>query len=71
MKKAESLMRWLFALVIMGAAVLPALAENVPLSPTFTKLGDALTFIDHGLDKEDWNGLTQALYPPFQANAPN
>lgn len=31
----------------------------------FVKLSNALAFIDQKLDKEDWEGLTQALYPPY------
>lgn len=45
--------------------------DNVTNSPAFKTLQDALVFIDTTLDKEDWNGLSKALYPPFQENDPN
>lgn len=51
--------------------VLKMIFPTPPPSPAFTNLRDALTFIDKALDKEDWNGLTQALYPPFEKDEPN
>ncbi|MCE0498749.1 MAG: hypothetical protein LV481_12460 [Methylacidiphilales bacterium] len=64
-------MRWLYVLVIIGASFLPALAENAPQPSAFTELKDALAFIDHELDAEDWNGLSHALYPALQPNEEN
>ena len=64
-------MRWLLTLVIIAATALPSLAEDATQSPAFTKLKDALVFIDHGLDTGDWNGLSHALYPLLQPKEPN
>jgi hypothetical protein len=48
-----------------------AFADDTSQSPVFLNLKDALVFIDTALDKNDWAGLTKALYPPFQPNDPN
>ena len=65
-------MRWLYPLIFMAVAILPLLADKpAAQAPTFTKLKDALSFIDHALDVEDWNGLNQALYPFLQPDEHN
>jgi hypothetical protein len=63
-------MRWLFALIIIVASFLQVSAEDIP-EPGFTKLTEALIFIDHKLDAADWEALSQALYPPLQLHDPN
>lgn len=64
-------MRWIYILVITGVITFPVFAASTAKQPSFTKLKEALAFIDHKLDIEDWNGLTQALYPVFRPNEPN
>ncbi len=58
--------RWLVAIVIYGAIVGSTLAEGPGQRPGFTKLKDAFVFIDAELDKQDWIGLKNALFPPYQ-----
>jgi len=48
--------------------------DNVSLpmpSKVFDSLNEALTFVDQKLDKEDWKGLEDALYPPLREDEPN
>src|ERR1700677_2574612 len=54
------------AIASLLAAALPILADDKSASPPFTKLQDALAFIDAALDKEDWDLLKKDLYPPYQ-----
>lgn len=62
---------FLIALASFLATAAPIFAADSSQSPSFVKLQDALSFIDDALDKEDWSGLTKALYPPFQEGDPN
>jgi hypothetical protein len=39
--------------------------------PQFTRLSDALSFLDQALDQKDWEKLDSALYPPFGSEQPN
>lgn len=64
-------MRWFFAFIFMVGTILPTWADATEQPPTFTNLKDALAFLDHELDTEDWNGLCHALYPALQPNEPN
>jgi hypothetical protein len=63
--------RTISPVVLVAFLFIGVLRADDTSSPSFNKLRDALAFIDSALDKEDWNRLTQALYPPFKAEDRN
>ena len=61
-------MRKLLVLIIIGFAAFTTHADDAAPAPSFTTLKEALAFIDHELDVEDWAGLTHALFPAAPPN---
>lgn len=55
-------MRWLIAIAICAVGIMPALADGNTQLPGFTKLKDALAFIDTELDKQDAKPFKNFLY---------
>ena len=55
-------------LLFLAAGVLRS--EGAPTAG-FSKLSDALAFIDACLDQDDWRKLELALYPPYEKDQPS
>jgi hypothetical protein len=63
-------MRWLIILFFLAVTRITAFSDYTA-ERGFTRLADALVFIDHELDAGDWKTLNHSLYPPLQTHDPN